>query len=181
MTNSTRLSPCPVPRQPCPTLLLTTLPHPHVNPLLMKMRLLQRTHDDEIIFTNDIKDEHTIPPYAILSHTWGAKAERDEITVDDIVSKAGKTKELGYEKIRFCKTRIQQDNLQHFWIDTCCIDKSNKAEHRHAIQSMFRWYRKAARCYVFLSDVSYPLSDHLEREVGPPLWESTEKTVSSST
>src|SRR5437764_6722390 len=38
--------------------------------------------------------------------------------------------------------------------DTCCIDKKNNTELSEAINSMFRWYRKATRCYVYLSDVS---------------------------
>jgi hypothetical protein len=60
--------------------------------------------------------------------------------------------------------------LQHFWVDTCCINNANKAEHSLAIQSMFRWYRNAARCYVYLSDVSTsPLT--IEREAIPPLWD----------
>jgi hypothetical protein len=44
--------------------------------------------------------------------------------------------------------------LQHFWIDTCCINKANKAELSLAIRSMFRWYQNATKCYVYLSDVS---------------------------
>jgi hypothetical protein len=91
------------------------------------------------------------PPYAILSHTWGADA--DEVTFADLVTGNGKAKR-GYEKIRFCGQQAQQDGLQYFWVDTCCIDKADKAELSHAIRSMFRWYRNAARCYVYLSDVS---------------------------
>lgn len=44
--------------------------------------------------------------------------------------------------------------LQYFWVDTCCIDKPNNAERSKAIDSMFHWYQNAARCYVYLSDVS---------------------------
>ena len=39
-------------------------------------------------------------------------------------------------------------------MDTCCIDKLNNTELQEAINSMFRWYRNAAKCYVYLSDVS---------------------------
>lgn len=60
----------------------------------------------------------------------------------------------GYEKIRFCGAQAGQDGLQYFWIDTCCINKANKAELSQAINSMFSWYRNATRCYVYLSDVS---------------------------
>ncbi|KAF2678640.1 hypothetical protein K458DRAFT_394691 [Lentithecium fluviatile CBS 122367] len=39
-------------------------------------------------------------------------------------------------------------------INTCCIDKWDRRERSKAINSMFRWYKDAARCYVFLPDVS---------------------------
>jgi hypothetical protein len=96
-------------------------------------------------------DDSAIPPYAVLSHTWGADAE--EVTFADLETGDGKAKR-GYEKIRFCGQQARQDGLQYFWVDTCCIDKTDKAELSHAIRSMFRWYQSAARCYVYLSDVS---------------------------
>jgi hypothetical protein len=36
---------------------------------------------------------------------------------------------------------------------------------------MFRWYRNAARCYVYLPDVSAPLSG-TDEKVNPLVWES---------
>ncbi|KAF2729050.1 hypothetical protein EJ04DRAFT_397408, partial [Polyplosphaeria fusca] len=36
-----------------------------------------------------------------------------------------------------------------------CIDKSSSAELQEAINSMFQWYHRAAKCYVYLADVSY--------------------------
>ena len=53
--------------------------------------------------------------------------------------------------------RVAADNLQYFWIDTCCIDKSNVAELEMTINSMFRWYQRASKCYVYLSDVQIPV------------------------
>jgi hypothetical protein len=44
--------------------------------------------------------------------------------------------------------------LEYFWVDTCYIDKSSSNELAEAINSMFRWYQKADKCYVYLSDVS---------------------------
>jgi GT2 family glycosyltransferase len=38
--------------------------------------------------------------------------------------------------------------------DTFCINKANKAEYSLAIWSTFRWYRNAARYYIYLPDVS---------------------------
>ncbi|KAF2625510.1 WD40 repeat-like protein [Macroventuria anomochaeta] len=132
------------------------------------MRLLKYGEDGEFSVTPDLVDEHAIPCYAILSHTWAADA--DEVTFEDLAKNAGKDKS-GYKKIQLCGEQAKRDGLQHFWIDTCCINKANKAEHSLAIQSMFRWYRNAARCYVYLPDVSAPPLA-AEREGSPPLWDS---------
>ncbi|KAM0344978.1 hypothetical protein ACHAPU_006857 [Fusarium lateritium] len=113
------------------------------------MRLLQ--HDDKggIHLTKEYYDD--IPPYAILSHTWGS----DEVTFKDFMDGTGENKE-GYDKIRFCGKQALQDGLQYFWVDTCCIDKSSSAELQEAINSMYRWYKNADKCYVYLADVSSP-------------------------
>jgi hypothetical protein len=95
--------------------------------------------------------DNSVPPYAILSHTWGPSNE--EVTYQDLLSSTGEGKS-GYRKLTFCGEQATKDGLQHFWIDTCCIDKSSSAELSEAINSMFRWYREAAKCYVYLSDVS---------------------------
>ncbi|TEY70326.1 hypothetical protein BOTCAL_0106g00010 [Botryotinia calthae] len=92
-----------------------------------------------------------IPEYAILSHTWGA--DTDELTFQDLKNNTGQNKS-GYRKLQFCGEQAKRDGLQYFWVDTCCIDKSSSAELQEAINSMFRWYRNAARCYVYLADVS---------------------------
>jgi Heterokaryon incompatibility protein (HET) len=113
------------------------------------MRLLEYNNDGEFSLTKDFGDD--IPQYAILSHTWGT--DNEEFTFRDLVDGTGKTKP-GYDKIRFCGEQARSDNLQYFWVDTCCIDKSNSVELQEAINSMFRWYQNAAKCYVYLSDVS---------------------------
>ncbi|KAF2628424.1 hypothetical protein BU25DRAFT_35405 [Macroventuria anomochaeta] len=82
----------------------------------------------------------SIPPYAILSHTWGN--DEDEVTYDDMRNKTGREK-TGYAKMAFCAKQVAEDGLQHFWIDTCCIDKSSSAELSEAITSMFRWYKNS--------------------------------------
>lgn len=92
-----------------------------------------------------------IPRYTVLSHTWGADDE--EVSLKDLMEGTGKTK-AGYRKIQFCGKHTANDNLQYFWVDTCCIDRSSSAELSEAINSMFRWYQGAAKCYVYLSDVS---------------------------
>jgi Heterokaryon incompatibility protein (HET) len=92
-----------------------------------------------------------IPSYAILSHTW--EADNQEVTFQDFMDGVGSSK-VGYRKIQFCGEQAQKDGLQYFWVDSCCIDKSSSAELSEAINSMFRWYRNAAKCYIYLSDVS---------------------------
>src|SRR5204863_8757376 len=37
---------------------------------------------------------------------------------------------------------------------TCCLNKANYTELSESITSMFRWYRDAVKCYVYLSDIS---------------------------
>jgi Heterokaryon incompatibility protein (HET) len=95
--------------------------------------------------------DKNIPPYAILSHTWGS--DEEEVTFKDLIEGTGKEK-AGYNKINFCRKQAASDGLHHFWMDSCCIDKSSSAELTEAINSMFRWYQDATKCYVYLSDVS---------------------------
>ena len=130
------------------------------------MRLLELKDNDDFSLTEFIGDN--IPRYAILSHTWGADSE--EVTCKDLAEGTGKNK-AGYNKIRFCGERAACDSLQYFWVDTCCIDKTNNTELSEAINSMFRWYRDAAKCYVYLSDVStrgYNMND----QISLFMWES---------
>ncbi|KAH6693384.1 hypothetical protein BKA61DRAFT_647795 [Leptodontidium sp. MPI-SDFR-AT-0119] len=73
-----------------------------------------------------------IPPYAILSHTWGP----NELTFKDV-------ERNGYvpsQKIDGCCEQALKDGLNFAWVDTCCIDKSNSAELSEAINSMWDWY-----------------------------------------
>ena len=114
------------------------------------MRLLKHSDTGEFNFTKDFVGDDRIPPYAILSHTWGL--DTDEVAFEDLINGTGREK-AGFKKIRFCGEQARQDGLQYFWIDTCCINKANYTELSQAINSMFRWYQNAAKCYVYLSDV----------------------------
>ncbi|KAF5848294.1 hypothetical protein GGP41_005682 [Bipolaris sorokiniana] len=112
------------------------------------MRLLHYNALGKLVLT-DFRGK-PIPPYAILSHRWSDS----EILIEDVSREAYKEKEEGYKKLKFCAEQAVRDELQYFWIDTCCIDRWNKTERSWAINSMFQWYKSATRCYVFLSDVS---------------------------
>ncbi|OCT52689.1 hypothetical protein CLCR_09605 [Cladophialophora carrionii] len=113
------------------------------------MRLLKIDRLGNLSLTEDLQDN--LPAYAILSHTWGD--DKDEVKFDDLRSESWKNKAAA-AKIRFCSEQAKKDNLTHFWVDTCCINKANSTEYSEAINSMFRWYRNADKCYVYLVDVS---------------------------
>jgi hypothetical protein len=127
------------------------------------MRLINAT----TLRVHEFLNEFMVPPYAILSHTW----EEEECTLQQIedAKASNVTKRKGFTKIRLCCEQALKDELQWAWVDTqvhdtlqtqnetdrrrCCIDKTSTAELSEAINSMFRWYRKASICYVYLTDV----------------------------
>jgi hypothetical protein len=125
------------------------------------MRLLERDNNGKVGLKDFPPDK--VPRYAIiLSNTWGD----DEVAFKDMVD--GAEKKLGYKKIAFCGDQASHDGLQYFWVDTCCIDKSSSAELQEAINSMFRWYCSAAKCYVYLSDISSSAFEKNDKSNQPP-------------
>ncbi|KAF5532913.1 beta transducin [Fusarium mexicanum] len=107
-----------------------------------------------------------IPPYAILSHRWGN--DEEEVSFKDITR--GATNKVGMTKVKGCCRQAKNNNLKYAWIDTCCIDKESSKELDEAINSMFQWYRGAAICYTYMSDVPH------EQDI----WESTSSFSTSS-
>ena len=73
------------------------------------MRLLQLLANGEISLARDLI-EH-VPPYAILSHTWGS--DEEEVTFSDLRAGVGRTK-AGFQKIRFCGEQAARDGLHYF-------------------------------------------------------------------
>lgn len=114
------------------------------------MRLLQRLPNGSFKLVSFADD--AVPPYAILSHTW---IDGQEVTYTELVA-GTRTSKAGYKKIDFCTERAAVDAVEYSWVDTCCIDKSTSDEVSTAINSMFGWYQRATKCYVYLSDVSVP-------------------------
>lgn len=102
----------------------------------MQTRRLEEFHSD------------TVPPYAILSHTWG----REEVTFQDLTREDHKQKH-GYKKIEGCCQAAAEGRIMYVWVDSCCIDKSSSAELSEAINSMFKWYEASEVCFVYLEDV----------------------------
>jgi hypothetical protein len=123
------------------------------------MRLLYTTSEGKFRWTEDLIGDKT-PPYAILSHTW---KEGQEVTFGDLknldnLEIEAQNKE-GYQKLCFCAQQAKRNGLNYFWVDTCCIDKSDSSELQEAINSMFRWYQNATKFFVYLSDVECNTSD----------------------
>ncbi|KXJ86577.1 heterokaryon incompatibility protein-domain-containing protein, partial [Microdochium bolleyi] len=112
------------------------------------------------------------PPYAILSHTWGDHEAKFEDYCEETTatpnhepqsqpqprSRQARTRRETRQAprkalIAACCRKAIADGFNYVWVDTCCIDKRSSAELSEAINSMFRWYRESACCYVYLADV----------------------------
>ena len=120
------------------------------------MRLL----DTDTLELKEFVDSH-IPSYAIFSHTWGD----EEVSFHEMQSarelaqvKAGFPKIVGF--CGLARTR----GYRYAWMDTCCIDKRNSAELSEAINSMYRYYRDAGECLIYLSDVPTVIDDTISRQ-----------------
>ena len=98
------------------------------------------------------QDECIKIPYAILSHTW----DGGEVVFNTLVNPDLNSCQSSWKKIRGGQEAAAKDGLDHIWIDTVCIDKSSSAELGEAINSMYKWYKEAEICYVYLSDLSCP-------------------------
>ena len=76
----------------------------------------------------------TVPPYAILSHTW----EQEEVLFRDITTDVTRKKQ-GWGKIVGASVEAEKLGIFYLWVDTCCIDKESSAELSMSINSMFAW------------------------------------------
>ncbi|KAK5993784.1 Vegetative incompatibility protein HET-E-1 [Cladobotryum mycophilum] len=126
------------------------------------MRLL----DANTLELVDVNDDD-VPPYAILSHTWGD----DEITIQQLrrlkgwsrlkdvptksldKNKRAIASKVGFLKVANAAQLALSRGLSYIWVDTCCIDKTSSAELSEAINSMYLWYKQSAECYAYFSDV----------------------------
>ncbi|KAG0700564.1 hypothetical protein DFH29DRAFT_614532 [Suillus ampliporus] len=83
--------------------------------------------------------------YAILSHRW----TESELTFQD--AKSGKWDGAGHEKLDKFREKAEEHGCLLAWSDTCCINKESSSELDEAIRSMYRWYRDAYICIVYLA------------------------------
>ncbi|RWA08664.1 hypothetical protein EKO27_g6456 [Xylaria grammica] len=119
--------------------------------IIANMRLID-------VKTLELKEfHHDIPPYAILSHTWG----HEEVTLQEYLLATGPDsnkhhyikKKQGFLKIFGACKQARSEGLAYLWCDTNCIDKKSSAELSEAINSMYAWYRDSVVCYALLTDV----------------------------
>ncbi|KAK2014583.1 HET-domain-containing protein [Colletotrichum eremochloae] len=98
----------------------------------------------------DFVDHARLPPYAILSHTWGD----GEITLQEWHDQEvrAKKKESLFKIQSTCQQALL-DGFNYAWVDTNCIDKTSSAELSESINSMYNWYSGAGICYVYMVDV----------------------------
>ena len=75
------------------------------------MRLLNAKTLEVVEFS-----ENELPPYAILSHTWG----KEEVSYQEMRGGECRGKK-GYQKIwRLCH-EVTSNGIGYVWVDTCCI------------------------------------------------------------
>jgi len=95
--------------------------------------------------------------YAILSHCWYRDKEEVQFRemkglISDSVRQMLRERP-GYQKILKSCELARKNDLRWLWVDSCCINKENSTELTEAINSMFRWYDMAEKCYTYLHDV----------------------------
>ncbi|KAF6236140.1 hypothetical protein HO173_005769 [Letharia columbiana] len=104
------------------------------------------------------------PSYAIISHVWLFP----EIIHTDIIDPSvplstftnpSHPKRISAAKIlNSCNTlvRLYNGRVKHLWLDTICIDKRDLTELSTAINTMYKWYKYAEVCFVYLADYPSP-------------------------
>ncbi|CAN9155936.1 unnamed protein product [Alternaria alternata] len=139
------------------------------------MRLLQQQANGDADFSL-VEFIDDIPPYAILSHTWGA--DHEEVTFKDIYKGKGKGRaKPGYEKLRklifFAANREKLGRLEDF-ADSIAVhckiplelfDAHPRKFRNYSIEERLKWtaYRQtkreedAAYCLLGCFDVQMPL------------------------
>lgn len=114
-----------------------------------------------------------IPPYAILSHTWGD----EEVSLQRFQHESLRRRRKGFGKIQSACQKARFQGLDYLWVDTCCIDKTSSAELSEAINSMFKWYQRSEICYAFCDDVEH---DSISPSSMEGIWTDSETGFAAS-
>ncbi|KAF2845149.1 HET-domain-containing protein [Plenodomus tracheiphilus IPT5] len=122
------------------------------------MRLIDTTTGELKYFIGS-----NIPHYAILPYLGRGRGN-----IQDYLGGQHENVQ-GFEKIAQTCRVTRERSIQYVWVDTCCIDKTSSAELSEAINSMYRWYERAAECYAFLSELPADADMELELIASPEL------------
>lgn len=114
------------------------------------MRLINISSPELTLEYYVVADSSSMPPYAILSHTW----DLDEVRLSDMENGDYLRKE-GFSKMHgFCSV-AREHGLEYAWMDSCCIDATSSAELSETINLMFSVYQEAKICIAYLGDVMH--------------------------
>ncbi|KAK7466440.1 hypothetical protein VKT23_005162 [Stygiomarasmius scandens] len=114
----------------------------------------RRLVDTSTLKLVEFSEDATIPPYAILSHSW---ITGEEVVYDEFIHLEDETKlKSGYLKIEAACRQARKDDIRYIWIDTCCIEQGNHADVKTNITSMYAYYQNAYVCYSYLADFPEP-------------------------
>ncbi|OAX31885.1 hypothetical protein K503DRAFT_727529 [Rhizopogon vinicolor AM-OR11-026] len=93
--------------------------------------------------------------YAMLSHRWEGEEPQLHYIQDKVVYELSPVG--GIAKLQsFCKV-ARDAGYRWAWVDTCCINQTDRIDVQGSVSSKFTWYRNSALTIVYLSDV-LPLS-----------------------
>ena len=106
------------------------------------------------------------PVYATLSHQWG----QSELIYDSVVhvpaaerreavEKGSDTAAGRWSKVRDFTTACRRYDLEWAWMDSVCISRDNESELEKSIANLMTWHDRAAKHFIYLSDVVSGKSD----------------------
>ncbi|KAL8645125.1 MAG: hypothetical protein Q9226_007442 [Calogaya cf. arnoldii] len=129
--------------------------HYVINPDVVRYAILSHTWGDEEISFQDMTVESNWQAPSLADHVyaWGGQL---------VLWSSQKTRlkqKKGYKKVERCCAEALAHGYEWAWVDTVCIDKKSSAELSEAINSMYDWYGKSAKCYAYMSDVSMTAED----------------------
>ncbi|KAL8991654.1 MAG: hypothetical protein Q9169_007777 [Polycauliona sp. 2 TL-2023] len=121
-----------------------------ITPDAVEYAILSHTWGDEEISFQDLIVENNLQTASLADHIYALAGQLGTLNSQNIPLKQRK----GYQKVEKCCAMALADGYEWAWVDTVCIDKKSSAELSEAINSMYDWYQKSAKCYVYMSDVS---------------------------
>lgn len=100
--------------------------------------------------------------YAILSHTW-IRGIPGDVVYGDWTTRELPIHAKGYQKVtQFCQVAAREHRVLLGWMDTVCINKESSTELDESIRSMYKWYKGAHVCVIYLAETS--VIDEIHRD-----------------